>query len=43
MRMETKTKFEEGLKKTVKWYLEHRDWLFKKVEELKEYWKKVYK
>jgi len=28
--METKTKFEEGLKKTVKWYLEHKDWLFKK-------------
>jgi len=38
-----KTKFEKGLEKTVKWYLEHRDWLFKKVEELKEYWKKVYK
>ena len=38
-----KTKFEEGLEKTVKWYLNHKEWLFKKVEELKEYWKKVYK
>ncbi|MCD6490115.1 MAG: dTDP-glucose 4,6-dehydratase [Thermodesulfobacterium sp.] len=38
-----KTNFEEGLEKTVKWYLEHKDWLFKKVEDLKEYWKKVYK
>ena len=38
-----KTSFEEGLKKTVKWYLEHKEWLFKKVEDLKEYWKKVYK
>jgi len=40
---EPKTKFEEGIEKTVKWYLEHKDWLFKKVEELKDYWKKVYK
>lgn len=38
-----KTNFEKGLEKTVKWYLEHKDWLFKKVEDLKEYWKKVYK
>ena len=38
-----KTNFKEGLEKTVKWYLEHKDWLSKKVEELKEYWKKVYK
>ncbi|MBO8143327.1 MAG: dTDP-glucose 4,6-dehydratase [Thermodesulfobacterium sp.] len=38
-----KTNFEEGLEKTVKWYLEHKQWLFKKVEDLKEYWKKVYK
>ena len=23
---EPETKFEDGIKKTVKWYLEHRDW-----------------
>jgi len=38
-----KTGFEEGLRRTVDWYLEHKDWLFRKVEELKEYWKKVYR
>lgn len=37
------TSFEEGMEKTVKWYLEHKDWLFKKVDELKEYWEMVYK
>ncbi len=38
-----RTNFEEGIRKTVNWYLEHQDWLFKKAEELKDYWKKVYK
>ncbi len=38
-----KTGFEEGLERTVRWYLEHKDWLFKKAEELKKYWKKVYR
>jgi len=34
--------FEKGLELTVKWYLEHKDWLFRKAEELKDYWKRVY-
>jgi dTDP-glucose 4,6-dehydratase len=38
-----KTDFETGLALTVRWYLEHRDWLEKKVAELKDFWKKVYK
>ncbi|MGC9121302.1 MAG: dTDP-glucose 4,6-dehydratase, partial [Sulfurihydrogenibium sp.] len=33
-----KTKFEEGLEKTVKWYLDHQDWLEKKVKDLEEFW-----
>lgn len=37
-----KTSFEKGLEKTVKWYVENKEWLFQKVEELKDYWKKVY-
>ena len=40
---EPKTSFEEGIEKTVKWYLEHQDWLFDKVKELKYYWERVYK
>lgn len=38
----TFTSFEEGIEKTVKWYINNRDWLFKKAEELQDYWKKVY-
>ncbi|MGC9189070.1 MAG: dTDP-glucose 4,6-dehydratase, partial [Sulfurihydrogenibium sp.] len=38
-----KTKFEEGLEKTVKWYLDHQDWLEKKVKDLEEFWQKVYR
>ncbi len=38
-----KTNFEEGLKLTVEWYLENRDWLERKVESLRDFWQKVYK
>ncbi len=41
--MEGKTNFEEGLKLTVEWYLENRDWLERKVESLRDFWQKVYK
>lgn len=35
-------KFEEGIEKTVKWYLDNMDWVVNKKEELENYWKKVY-
>ncbi|MEO2069354.1 MAG: dTDP-glucose 4,6-dehydratase [Desulfurobacteriaceae bacterium] len=38
-----KINFEEGIEKTVKWYLENLDWAKRKVEELRDYWKKVYR
>ena len=38
-----KVKFEEGIEKTVNWYLKNLDWAKRKVEELQEYWKKVYR
>mgnify|MGYP001773570101 CR=1 FL=1 len=38
-----KTGFEEGLKKTVDWYVKNIDWVEKKLEDLKTYWNKVYK
>ncbi|SHK41551.1 dTDP-glucose 4,6-dehydratase [Thermocrinis minervae] len=38
-----KTTFEEGLEKTVRWYIDHQDWLFKKVKEVRDYWEKVYR
>lgn len=38
-----KIDFEEGLKETVKWYLENMHWVSTKIVELKEYWQKVYK
>lgn len=37
------TSFEEGLVKTVDWYVRHVAWLEHKVFSLKKYWKKVYK
>jgi len=37
-----KVKFEEGIERTVKWYLDNLEWVLKKVEYLKDYWKKVY-
>ena len=38
-----KVSFEEGIEKTVNWYLSNLNWANKKLEALKEYWKKVYK
>jgi len=37
-----KVKFEEGIEKTVRWYLDNLDWVMRKVDYLKEYWKVVY-
>ncbi|WP_163328999.1 dTDP-glucose 4,6-dehydratase [Desulfurobacterium thermolithotrophum] len=37
-----KVKFEEGIEKTVKWYLDNLEWVNRKLEYLKDYWKKVY-
>lgn len=39
---EAKTSFEEGIEKTVKWYVDNRNWLEKKIKFLSKYWKKVY-
>lgn len=38
-----KTKFEDGIEKTVAWYLDNLEWAREKVKFLKEYWKKIYK
>ena len=38
-----KIKFEEGIEKTVKWYLENIDWALRKLDYLRDYWKKVYR
>jgi len=38
-----KIKFEEGIEKTVKWYLENISWVERKLKYLKDYWEKVYK
>ena len=38
-----KVKFEEGMEKTVKWYLDNLEWVNKKLEYLREYWRRVYK
>ena len=35
-------KFEEGIEKTVKWYVDNMGWVEEKLEYLKSYWKKVY-
>lgn len=40
---QAKTGFEEGLERTVKWYLENIDWVRTKLSQLRKYWKKVYK
>ena len=37
-----KTGFEEGLERTVKWYLNNKDWMIDKLKQLKRYWKRVY-
>ncbi len=39
---EAKVKFEEGIEKTVAWYLENMEWVERKLKYLKEYWEKVY-
>ncbi len=38
-----KITFEEGIEKTVNWYLQNLDWVEKKLTYLKEYWNKVYR
>ncbi len=37
-----KTPFEEGLEKTVRWYLENISWVEEKLKFLQDYWEKVY-
>lgn len=39
---EPKVYFEEGIERTVKWYVENKKWLNKKLRQLKKYWEKVY-
>lgn len=39
---EAKTSFDEGIKKTVEWYVEHLRWVHDKVAYLNDYWKRVY-
>jgi len=39
---EAKTSFDEGLTKTVEWYIEHLKWAQDKVAYLNDYWKRVY-
>ncbi len=34
--------FEKGIEKTVKWFVDNKDWLFKEAQMLKSYWEKVY-
>ncbi|GAB6077686.1 dTDP-glucose 4,6-dehydratase [Hydrogenobaculum acidophilum] len=38
-----KTTFEEGIEKTVKWYIDNMPWVARKLKYLKEYWEKVYR
>ena len=37
-----KTSFEEGIEKTVKWYLDNLDWVNEKLGYLRRYWEMVY-
>jgi len=39
---EAKSSFDEGIKKTVEWYVEHLRWAQDKVAYLNDYWKRVY-
>jgi dTDP-glucose 4,6-dehydratase len=43
MGWKAKVNFEEGIEKTVKWYLDNLDWVNRKLSYLKSYWEKVYK
>ncbi|MDI6716563.1 MAG: dTDP-glucose 4,6-dehydratase [Actinomycetota bacterium] len=38
-----KTDFDTGLQKTVNWYSTNKDWLFEKLDLLKNYWGSIYK
>ncbi|SNR61059.1 dTDP-glucose 4,6-dehydratase [Desulfurobacterium atlanticum] len=38
-----KVNFEQGIEKTVNWYLDNMPWVENKLEQLKNYWKKIYK
>lgn len=37
-----KTSFEEGLQKTIDWYVNNKNWLYQKRQELLELWNRVY-
>ena len=39
---EPRVGFEEGISKTVEWYLSHLDWVKKVEEELRKFWQLVY-
>jgi len=39
---EAKSSFDEGIRKTVEWYVEHLKWAQDKVVYLNDYWKRVY-
>jgi len=39
---EAETPFEEGIRATVDWYVEHMKWVEEKKAYLEEYWKRVY-
>lgn len=39
----SKIRFHRGMKDTVDWYIDHLDWMEKKLKFLQSYWKKVYK
>ncbi len=38
-----KTNFQEGIRATILWYLQHMDWLENKVKDLREFWNKNYR
>lgn len=40
---QAKTGFEEGLERTVNWYMKNIDWIKSKFGKLRRYWKKVYR
>ncbi|MCX8030495.1 MAG: dTDP-glucose 4,6-dehydratase [Thermodesulfovibrionales bacterium] len=37
-----KTRFDEGIEKTVRWYLQNIDWVMSKLSALRSYWDRVY-
>lgn len=39
---EAKVKFDEGIRKTVSWYLDNMAWIENKMQIIQEYWKKAY-